>query len=212
MSPANRNLLLLVLNTTVWSLNALTYKGNIRLNARSGIPVTIDMEPARARLIVDGKMWEGIGINDGWVQSPAIIRLPAGQHKMLLTRPGYAPHSFKALVTEGDHLQLKMIMEALEGSNRVAEIIGEGPESETINASLDEGLEEGTLPIRADDLTAGHHTLTLKLGGLEGLRAKPYTCSFEIKQNDISLITKITVSKNGKKLKVTGCKRSKDVR
>ena len=211
MSPANRNLLLLILNATVWSLSALTYKGNIRLNARSGVPVTIDMEPGRARLTVDGKVWENFGITDGWIQSPAIVRLPAGQHKMLLERTGYAPHSFKVLVSEGDHLQLKMAMEALEGSNHGAEIIGEGPDSDSIIAKLDDGMEEGLLPIRADDLTAGHHSLALKIRGLEGLRAKPYTCVFDITQTDISVITKITVNKTGKKLKVTGCKRLKEV-
>jgi len=210
MSPASRNLLLLILNTTVWSLNGLTYKGNIRLNARSGIPVTIDMEPGRARLTVDGKTWEGFGITDGWIQSPVIIRLAAGQHKMLLERPGYAPHSFKALVTEGDHLQLKTAMEPLEGSNHAAEIVGEGPDSDTITASLDDGLEQGPLPIRADDLTAGRHSLTLKINGLEGLRAKPFTCAFDITPGDINVITKVTVTRTGKKIKATGCKRVKE--
>ena len=209
MSPTNRNLLLLTLNVAVWTINALTYKGSIRLNARSGVPVTIDMDPPRARLSVDGTSWEGFGIQDGWIQSPAIIRLPAGQHKMLLERPGYAPHRFKTLVTQGDRLVLTMALEVLEGADHSVEILGEGPDSDTIFATLDDGLESGDLPIKADDLMPGQHIISFTIKGLDGLRKKPYMCAFDIGKNDVNLITKITVSRAGKKLKVAGCKRLK---
>ena len=114
MSPSAKLIWLVALNTAVWGLNALIYKGTIKLTARSGIPVTLDIEPARARLTVNNKIWEDRDVINGWIQSPAVLRLPPGQHKLMLERPGYAPHVFKVLVAEDDKITMKTMMGKLK--------------------------------------------------------------------------------------------------
>ena len=52
MSPASRNYALLCLNLVLWAVNALTFTGTIHLSAKSGIPVTLEIEPMRARITV----------------------------------------------------------------------------------------------------------------------------------------------------------------
>lgn len=209
MSPMAKNTILLVLTVSVWTLNALMIKGTIRLSAKLGIPVEVEIEPARVRLMVDGQLWDAGTTGRGWIQTPTTIRLPAGQHKMVVERPGYALHSFKVLLTDGDNLQLRTALEAYEDQHVETEILGEGDNSEDITAIVDGGLAEGQLPLRIDDLTAGQHTLELRLGGLDGMRSKPYFCAFTVPPKSSDRNLKITVARTGKRLRASGCKRIK---
>ena len=101
-------------------------------------------------------------------------------------------------------------MEAHDNSRFEAEISGIGADIEDVIATIDNGLEVGALPLRVDDLTQGPHTLELRLTGFDGLRAKPYRCVFNVPANSTDTVTAIQVTKSGKKLKVSGCKRVKD--
>jgi hypothetical protein len=209
MTPSMRNFLLIVLNAAIWGLNGLMIKGTLRLSAKLGIPVAVDIEPSRVRLTVDGNPWDGAGSSQGWIKTPANINLPAGQHKMLVERPGYASHSFKVLIASGDLLQLKTVLEPVSEKHFEVEITGEGPNIEDVTASVDGGLEEGPLPLEITDLTAGTHTVEFRLGGIDGFRFKPYVCAFTIPVTAADPLKKISVIRAGKRLKVTGCKKVK---
>ena len=200
---------LLVMNVTVWGLNFMIYKGTIKLGAKLGIPVTLEIEPSRAKLTVDNKIWDNHDTINGWIQSPATLRLTAGQHKLMLERPGYTPHIFKVLVAEGDNIQMKTVMEAQTDKFFAVEITSDNPDD--LEAQIDGGLEVGPLPLRADELLPGQHQLEIRLTGLEGFRSKPLLCQFMILQNG-DRVTQLEVTRTGKKLKVTGCKKIKESR
>jgi hypothetical protein len=206
MTPSAKFMWLVVLNVAVWSFNALIYKGTIRLSAKSGIPVTLDIEPTRARLSVNQKIWEDRDVVNGWVQSPVVLRLPAGQHKLMLERPGYAPHVFKVLVAEDDKITMKTMLEAQ--SERFYELELSGEDAGDLTAIIDGGLEAGPLPLRVDDLVAGNHQLELRFNGLDGFRLKPFNCQFSVASTGDRLV-KLEVNRNGKKIRVSGCKRMK---
>ncbi len=204
MSPSAKLIWLVALNTAVWGINALIYKGTIKLTARSGIPVTLDIEPARARLTVNNKIWEDRDVINGWIQSPAVLRLPPGQHKLMLERPGYAPHVFKVLVAEDDKITMKTMMEAQ--AERVHELELAGDDVGDLTAMIDNGLEFGTMPLRVDDLLPGNHQLELRFTGLDGFRMKPFICQFTVAPTSDRLV-KLEVTRNGKKIRIAGCKR-----
>ena len=198
------------MNLGLWGLNALTYNGTLILNAKQGIPVSIDTDPPRVRLTVNGKIWVDRHTANGWIQSPATIHVAPGQHNMTIDRPGYAPHSFKVLVNPDSALQLKPSMEILPNAKFEAMIEGTGDGTDEIHVTIDHGLEEGPLPLRVDDLTPGPHVLELKVTGLEGFRVKPHRCNFIVAPGNSDPIHQINVSRTGKKIKASGCKRVKD--
>ena len=211
MTPYMRNLTLFALNVAIWGLCGLSYTGTIQLLAKAGIPVRLDILPARAKLTINGKRWEGSDGSNGWIQSPVMLYLPIGQHKVTLERPGYAPHTFKVLLEPGNEkLELKTELEALDGANREVEILSTTNESEEVTAILDQGLEAGPLPLKADDLTPGQHILELRTTGLQAFRIKPYVCLFEIAPDSPTPFT-IRVSRSGKKYSVSACKRLKKI-
>ena len=211
MTPYMRNLTLFALNVGIWSLCGLSYNGTIQLLAKAGIPVSLEIQPARARLTINGKRWEGTDGTNGWIQSPVMLYLPIGQHKMTLERPGYAPHTFKVLLEPGnDKLELKTELEALDGANHELEIISPANDLEDVTAILDQGLEAGHLPLKADDLTPGLHSLELRTTGFQSFRIKPYVCLFEITAESPSPFT-IRVNRSGKKYLVSDCKRLKKI-
>ena len=211
MTPQLRNLLLFALNVGIWGLCALSYNGSIRLLAKAGIPVSLEIQPTRVKLTINGKRWEGADGSTGWIQSPTVLYLPIGQHKVTLERPGYAPHTFKVLLEQGNEkLELKTELEALDGAHHELEILSSTNDSEEVTATLDQGLEQGPLPLKADDLTPGLHILELRATGLQSFRIKPYVCLFEILPNSPTPFT-IRVSRSGKKYLVSDCKRLKKI-
>jgi len=211
MSPHIRNLTLFALNVGIWGLCALSYNGSIRLLAKAGIPVSLEIQPTRAKLTINGKRWEGTDGSNGWIQSPATLYLPIGQHKVTLERPGYATHTFKVLLEPGNEkLELKTELEALDGANHELEILSSTNDLEDVTATLDQGLEAGPLPLKADDLTPGLHILELRATGLDSFRIKPYVCLFEILPDSSTPFT-IRVSRSGKKYLVSDCKRLKKI-
>jgi hypothetical protein len=204
MSPLAKITWLIILNAGVWSFNALVYKGTIKLSAKAGIPVTLEIDPARARLTVNAKLWEDRGAINGWIQSPAILHLPPGQHRLMLERPGYAPHIFKVLINPDDKITMKTMLEAK--SERFIELELFGEDVSDLTAVIDQGLEFGTLPLRVDDILPGKHQLELRFHGIDALRYKPFICQFLIAANSDRLV-KIQVVRHGKKIRVPGCKR-----
>ena len=123
MSPFKKNLVLLCCNLAVWAVNSFTYSSGITLFAKKGIAVVIQTTPTRTKLSVNGAIWRGTGITNGWVQSPALINLIPRQNKIPLELPGYIPHSFKVLVTESDsEMRLNSELEYSTEANSSVEI------------------------------------------------------------------------------------------
>jgi len=207
MTPAHRNLSLFGLNLAVWSLNLMMATGTLRLAAKTGIPVNVDTQPARVKLTIDGNLYKDSDISNGWVQSPGVVYLPAGQHKITLERPGYVPHTFKALTLPGgEPLEIKTQLEPFIDTTNEIEIRGEDNNTEDVIAIVDQGLEMGPMPLTTNDLTPGLHSIEIRPIGLAAFRLKPYFCSFQILQGSSSQNT-FTVSKRGNKISVSGCQK-----
>lgn len=209
MSPIKKNLLLLCCNLAVWAVNAFTYSGGITLFAKKGIPVVIETTPPRTRLSVNGAIWRGTGITNGWVQSPARINLIPGQHKITLERPGYIPHSFKVLVTEGDsEMRLNSELEISTEANSSVEIDVTDQDLQNSTFILDQGLEITAPPLMAHDLTPGMHILEIRQSGTDNSKLKPFLCTFSIPATG-NQTYKITVSTKSGRIHATNCLRLK---
>ena len=205
-SSAGKIIILLTLNSLVWTLDVMVLRGSLKFYARGGIPANFETDPPRTRVWVDGKLYEDMNVKGGWMQSPATIRLLPGQHKITLERDGYVPHSFKLIASESDQIQMKTVLERNADANGEVDIVAEG--ADEYRAEIDNGHEAGHLPLTADDLTPGAHTLSIKLEGLEGFRVKPHTCQFTVAAQQTQRLT-LTVSRSGKKIKVSGCRKIK---
>jgi hypothetical protein len=211
MNPSTRNYVLLTLNVVVWCTNWLIQSGSIALSAKPGIPVSIDVDPPRVRVSVDSQPWISRNSNNGWMNSPVVLNLPFGQHKIQFEREGYSTHTFKILIDEHKISPLKTAMERRESARHELEITGDGSDNENLVATLDKGLADGPLPMVIDDLLPGEHRLELKLTGLSGFRTKPTTCVFVIPENADATGTKISISMAGPKIKSSSnCRRVKE--
>lgn len=212
MTPMARNVFLFVANAALWTLNILVIDGSLQLSAKGGIAIPVEIEPSRIKLSIDGKPWIQHGNKQGWISTPAVIALAPGQHKVTVERPGYAAHSFKVLLSGKETLELKTSLEFIDPKKYELEIMGDGPENEELIATVDGGIEEGPLPIQMTDLTAGQHLLEIKFSGLDGFRLKPVLCGFTVTPTQTETSIKINVTRNGKRLKLTGCKKIKEPR
>ena len=207
MSPVQKNSLLLLCNLVVWAINFMTFSGTLTLFAKKGQPVRIETTPPRTRLSINGTLWSGPGIINGWIQSPARIYLIPGQHKITLERPGYIPHSFKALVTEGDiEMQLSSDLEISPEANNTVEISVMDQELQASTFILDQGLEVTQPPLLAQDVTPGVHILEVRLGGEDNLRSKPFLCTFTIPSGGNSTY-KISASLKNGRIQASNCQR-----
>lgn len=207
MSPGSRNMILVVLNALVWTLNILTINGTLTFSAKKGIPIKIETAPSRTRLSVNGSIWQAPGLINGWFQSPLTIYLPAGQHKLSLERHGYASHSFKVLLGEKDQdMTLSTELEPLPDAVNEVEVAAADDEDLEVTAILDQGLESGALPLIANDLVPGLHSLEIRSTESGDSKVKPFVCTFSIQSTGNPPI-KITVSKKGSRFQVNGCQR-----
>jgi hypothetical protein len=191
----------------VWTINVMTFSGTLALFAKKGELVRIETTPPRTRLSVNGTLWRGPGIINGWIQSPARIYLIPGQHKITLERPGYIPHSFKALVTEGDsEMLLNSDLEISPDANNTVEISVLDQELKESTFILDQGLEVTQPPLLAQDVTPGVHILEVRLAGEENLRSKPFLCTFNIPSGG-NITYKISASLKNGRVQVSNCQR-----
>jgi hypothetical protein len=209
VSPFKKNLLLLCCNLAVWAVNSFTYSSGITLFAKKGIAVVIQTTPPRTKLSVNGAVWRGTGITNGWVQSPARINLIPGQHKITLERPGYIPHSFKVLVTESDsEMRLNSELEISTEANSSVEIDVTDEDLQTATFILDQGLEIAAPPLIAQDLTPGMHILEIRKSSAENSKSKPFLCTFSIPSAG-NATYKITVSAKNGRIQASNCLRLK---
>lgn len=209
MSPFKKNLILLSCNLAVWAVNAFTYSGGLALFAKKGIPVVIQTTPPRTKLSVNGAIWRDPGITNGWLQSPALINLIPGQHKITLERPGYIPHSFKVLVTESDsEMRLNSELEISTEANSSVEIDVADQDLQTATFILDQGLEITAPPLMAHDLTPGVHILEIRRSSTDNSRVKPFLCTFSIPPAG-NVTYKITVSSKNGRIQASNCLRLK---
>ena len=207
MNPVQKNSLLLFCNVVVWTLNFMTFSGTLTLFAKKGEPVLIETTPSRTRLSVNGTLWRGPAIVNGWVQSPARIYLIPGQHKITLERPGYVPHSFKVMVTDGEsEMQLNSQLEILPDANNTVEISAVDQELQTATFILDQGLEVTSPPLLAHDITPGVHILEIRLGSEENSRSKPFLCTFTIPSSGNNTY-KIVASVKSGRIQASNCQR-----
>jgi len=210
MSPGTKNIFLLALNIAVWSLNGLTLSGMVPFFAKKGIPIKIETTPHRTRLSINGSILQAAGVINGWFQSPMIIHLPAGQHKLSLERHGYAPHSFKVLLAEKDQdMTLSTELEPLaDALNELEVTTADDDQDMAVTVILDQGLEAGPLPLVVNDLIPGLHSLEIRNPEGSDAKIKPFICTFSI-QPGTNLPIKITVSEKSGRFQATGCQRLK---
>ncbi len=209
MRPSTKNMILLALNITVWCGNGLIATGALTLSAKRGVPVRIETIPERTKLSINGSTWTSASSPTGWLQSPATIYLPEGQHKLTLERPGYAPHSFKVLLSGGDgEMNLSTALEPLADAAHEIEIQAADENVSDVTVIVDQGLESGEIPLVISDLTAGTHIVEIKPSLLNSFRTKPFTCVFTLPAPNNSPL-KIIVSQRSGRFYASGCQRPK---
>lgn len=209
MTPSTKNLILFALNIAVWCGNGLVASGTLTLAAKRGVPVRIETVPERTRLSLNGRSWTAPGYPTGWLQSPATIYLPEGQHKLTVDRPGYIPHSFKVLLSTGDgQMNLSTALEPLSDAIHEVEIQAADENVADVKVIIDQGLEIGDLPLTISDMTPGLHSIEIKPDLLNSLRTKPFTCVFTLPSPSNSPL-KILVSQRSNRLYASGCQRQK---
>jgi hypothetical protein len=124
-------------------------------------------------------------------------------------RPGYAPHSFKVLLSGGDgEMSLSTTLEPLADATHEVEI--QAGDEHVVDATIivDQGLESSDLPILISDLTPGTHTIEIKPSLLNSFRIKPFTCIFTLPSPNNSPL-KIVVSQRSGRFQASGCQRPK---
>ncbi len=209
MRPSTKNVILLSLNIAVWCGNGLIATGMLTLSAKKGVPVRIETIPERTKLSLNGSPWTSPTSSSSWLQSPATIYLPEGQHKLTVERPGYVQHSFKVLLSAGDaEMNLSTALEPLSAATHEVEIQAADDHASDVTAIVDQGLASGELPLQISDLTPGTHTLEIKPSLLSSFSLKPYTCVFTLPTPSNSPL-KITVSQRAGRFHATGCQRLK---
>lgn len=209
MRPSTKNMILLSLNIAVWCGNGLIASGALTLAAKRGVPVRIETIPERTRLSINGSLWTSGGYPTGWLQSPATIYLPEGQHKLTLERPGYAPHSFKVLLSNGDgEMNLSTALEPLAEATHAVEIEAADENLSGVTVTVDQGLDTGELPLLVSDLTPGTHSIEVTPSLLNSLRTKPLTCVFKLPSPTNSPL-KIVISHRSGRFYASGCQRLK---
>ena len=208
MTPFSKNALLVLCNIVVWTVNSSVLSGKIALFAKKGIPVTVDVTPSRIRLSVNGTAWRGgAGAMNGWVQTPAQIHLAPGQHKLTVERPGYAPHTFKVLINEGDDsTRLTSELEMTSDATSTLEITTNETQLQTATIIVDQGLEIGVPPLLVRDLVPGMHILEVRRNQSDNTTSKPFLCTFSIPA-PASSTHKINLSINGGRIQASNCQR-----
>jgi len=211
MTPTLRNTLLLGLNLGIWSINALTYHGSLTLFARKGLPVNIETDPGRTRLSVNGNVWHGAGVVNGWLQTPTRIYIPPGQHTITLERPGYKTHSSRVLTRSGDdEIRLNSELERTEDAHHRIEISTQDDRLNNLMLTLDQGVEVGPPPLVVEDMTPGPHVLEINQPSPTKTGLKPFSCTFSLPAGEEPKSFKITLSVQNGRLTASHCRRLKN--
>ena len=207
--PQNIHVMLILANAFVWSLNGLAYTHKLPLLARGGILATITANPSRVQIQIDGSPW----LDGQFTQTPTQVRVGPGHHKFTVSRPGFVPATFSALLNPASGAnpapapRFDATLEPTPGQRFSLEISSDDDE---VNAQLvaivDGGLESGVLPLNVEALVAGRHTIELRNDSGEILK-KPFVCALEFDQTQEPTSTRVLVSRSNKKLRITGCKR-----
>ncbi len=208
MNSVIRVILLLTLNAAVWTLNALLLRGTIQLSAKSKVPLTIETHPERVRLLVNQNIWTTKDSTQGWVQTPTTVHLPEGQHKITLQRPGYASHTFRVLLMAGRPAEVASELEQIAESVMEVEFTSTDDLKDSMTMVIDEGLAQGSAPLKIIDLTPGPHMLEVTWTPPEGNQRLTARCTFTIQASENSKPLQIHIVRAGKRLKIPGCKRA----
>ena len=112
-------------------------------------PVLFDYQPAPERLVVTDTLLK-FRIADRWLLLP-------GEHSVTATREGYYPRQDTVTVTSASNQEFEFAFEPLPGVLRISSSPAEPAEV------LVDGESMGTLPIEPLELTAGDHTIELRM-------------------------------------------------
>lgn len=210
MQPRQKNLILFVLNIAFWSANYFSPKNAFLLQARSGTHVSLEVDPPRFKLKVNGTLWTENSAVNGWVTAPLILNMPRGLHNVVLERPGYSSHKFKLAIDGPTATPIKTSLERQDAAKNIVEISGLEIEDDELRISVDGGFEEGIMPLILDDVLPGEHELEIRKTGLASFRSKSITCTFTINPENKLVKTKIDLSVSGKKITASpNCRRTK---
>ncbi|MCX6126808.1 MAG: PEGA domain-containing protein [Proteobacteria bacterium] len=198
------NLTLITLNMTVWSFAFLMGTGRVKLSAVKLQEIELIATPERVRILINGTPYD----SGNYITTPTTIRLLPGRHRLTLQRAGYHSNTSTIVSTAGQ--QTPAIHSVLESTTANLQEVTfssiEGDGLGNIDLILDGGLEVGSLPMTVSDVLPGGHILELKIGLLYKSSVR---CQFEVPTIPPPEPLKITLEKQGKKLKVNGCKRIK---
>ncbi len=210
MQPFKKNLILFALNIALWSANYFSHNNSFSLLARSGTHVSLDVDPPRFKLTINGILWTGNNAVNGWVTAPLILNMPQGLHHIVLERPGYSSHKFKIAIEGPTANPIKTSLERQDAAKNIVEISGLDLDDDELRVSVDGGYEESALPLILDDALSGDHELEIRKTGLASFRSKPITCTFTINPEKNLAKTKIDLSLSGKKITTSAnCRRIK---
>jgi hypothetical protein len=210
MRPRKKNLILFVLNIAFWSANYFSPKNAFSMQARSGTHVSLEVDPPRFKLKVNGTLWTENNAVNGWVTAPLLLKMPRGLYTVALERPGYSSHMFKLAIDGPTATPIKTSLERHDAAKNIVEISGLEIDDDELRVSVDGGFEEGNMPLILDDLLPGQHELEIRKTGLSSFRSKPMTCTFTISPQKNLAKTKIDLSLSGRKITASpNCRRTK---
>ncbi len=196
--------ILIVLNASVWALVTLAWHGTVQLSATNMVPVEIVAEPPRVKLVVNGTPWA----NGAYFTTPTTISLPVGQNKITVQRTGYRSNTSSLLIQSSkDRPKVSTVLES--SMDGIREVIIEplnDSNLDDIEISVDNGLEKGQIPLVINDMVPGTHTLEISTGVWN---KRTVQCQFEVPDQLGKDDIKITVERVGKKLRFSGCKKTR---
>ncbi len=205
MKLHQKHSVLATLNVIVWSLIGLAWKGTIQLGAMRHTEVSVEVDPSRVVILVDGSP---VSKNISYLDTPTDIMVTPGRRKITVQRTGY--HSQTSTLIVGTNHEKQKITAVLEPSAEIYHAVSfelsEASSDSDVVVSIDNGFYEGPLPLEAKDLLPGVHYVDLTAGTFQKIRTR---CQLDLPMTAQAEPKKVVVDHSGKKLKIQGCKRVK---
>lgn len=200
-----KHLVLITVNVALWLMNTLALRGTVQLSAFKKTGVELTSDPARVRITINGTPYNG----GSYVDTPVMLPIPIGQHKVMVQRAGYHSNTSTIISTSSESIpKINTVLET--ATENLREVVIDSPQGdalEHLDLSVANGLEVGKLPLHIIDLVAGTHTLEITSGLWSKLIVR---CQFEVPVGPATEPLSIKIEAQGKKIRVNGCKKIKN--
>lgn len=197
--------ILIAITATVWTLALVIQSQKINPLSKTDLNISLKTLPNTVRITIDK---DAFNLGD-YVDTPVIIPVKPGRHKIKIARDGF---TFQTLIAEGaagDYVTFNDIeLQRRPGIDfRPIEIVGDSLSSPYF-VEVDQGLARGFTPLTSSDIpAAGTHIVEVfpQWPQKNGRGRCSYTTSNTQKMNTPQNPVRIEIKRQGTKLKLMGC-------